>query len=99
MKHEKEDLPDDVLYLFRRLGPPRTSDGIIIVWNKWIENIWNQTSFALIPARHPFADFIVKAIHDRDHVGINVTFAKIQSKIWPHNHQLRIFFSQNFKLK
>ena len=85
IKHAQEDLPDDALYRFRRLGPFRTSDGIITVgqrMNKWIENNWNPTSFALIPARHPLAEFIVKAVHDRDHAGIDVTLAKIRSQFW-----------------
>ena len=49
IKHAK-DHPDDTLYRFRRLGPLRTTDGIINVghrMNKWIENNWNPTSLPL----------------------------------------------------
>ena len=49
IKHAK-DHPDDTLYRFRRLGPLRTTDGIITVghrMNKWIENNWNPTSWPL----------------------------------------------------
>ena len=80
-KHAQEDLPDDALYRFRRLGPLKyITYGPRI--NKWIENNCNPTSFALIPARHPFAEFIVKAVHDRGHPGIDVTLAKIRSIFW-----------------
>ena len=76
IRHVQKDLPKDVMYRFRRLGPQLTSDGIITVgqrMNKWIENSWNKTSFALVPSSHPFAEFIVKEIHDRDHAEVDVT--------------------------
>ena len=80
--HAQEDLSDDALYWFRRLGLIRTSYGIITVsqrMNKWIGNNWHPPSFALIPSRHPFAEFIFKAVHDRDYAGIDDTLAKILS--------------------
>lgn len=73
------------MYRFRRLGPILTSDGIDTVgqrMNKWIENSWNKTSFALVPTSHPFAEFIVKEIYDRDHAGVDVTLAKLRSRYW-----------------
>lgn len=70
IRHVQKDLPKDVMYRIRRLGPQLTSDGIIIVgqrMKKWIENSWNRTSFALVLSSHPFAEFIVKEIHGKDH--------------------------------
>ncbi|XP_061184389.1 uncharacterized protein LOC133192393 [Saccostrea echinata] len=80
--HVQEDLPDDVMYRFKRLRPHLTPDGIIRVgqrMNKWTEDNWNMTAFALIPSSHPFAEFIVKAFYERDHAGLDVTLAKIRS--------------------
>lgn len=89
--HAQEDLSDDALYRFRRLGLTRTSYGIITVsqrMNKWIRKKWHPPSFALIPSRHLFAEFIFKAVHDRDYAGTDDTLAKI----------LSIFFYSNDKI-
>jgi hypothetical protein len=50
--------------------------------NKWIEDNWNMTAFALILSSHPFAEFIVKTAHERDHAGVDVKVAKIRSRFW-----------------
>ncbi|XP_062600981.1 uncharacterized protein LOC134262620 [Saccostrea cucullata] len=79
------DLPNNVMQRFRRLGPERTKDGIITVgqrMSKWFEDTWNQSTFALLPTNHVFTEYVVKAIHDEDHAGIDVTLAKIRSRFW-----------------
>ncbi|XP_062618012.1 uncharacterized protein LOC134279607 [Saccostrea cucullata] len=59
--HAQMDLPNNVMQRFRRLGPERTKDGIITVgqrMSKWIEETWNQSTFALLPTNHEFTEYV-----------------------------------------
>ena len=83
--HAQSDLPDNAMHRFRRLGPQVSPEGIVMVghrMNSWLENSWNQTSYSLLPANHDFTEFVVRAVHEEDHAGVDVTLAKLRSRFW-----------------
>lgn len=85
VREAQKCLPEDWERCFQRLGPFKTGDGTIMVGQRmenWLKQNWNQNSFILLPAKHPFTILYINYLHRIDHAGVDVTLCKLQSKFW-----------------
>lgn len=85
VKMVQNEFREDWNQRFRRLGPSKDEDGIIVVGERisnWLKDNWNQNQFILLSHHHPFTRLYITHLHNIDHGGVELTLAKLQSKYW-----------------
>lgn len=69
---------------FRRLGPWKNKDGLIVVGDRleeWFKMPWNQSELVLLPADSHFTYLYVLKIHNEDH-RVSSTVARVRRRFW-----------------
>ena len=85
VKSAQRPLMKDWERRFKRLGHSITNEGVLTVGSRisrWLRDNWNKECFILLPAKHLLTRLIVEMMHQRDHGGIEVTLARLQTKFW-----------------
>ncbi|XP_033096283.1 uncharacterized protein LOC117100609 [Anneissia japonica] len=70
---------------YARLGPRIREDGVIVVGTRIKSHVhfsYNKEEVPLLPYDHNFTKLYAKSIHDRAHLGVQSTVAKIRLYYW-----------------
>ena len=81
----QKSLPTDWKIRFQRLGVIKNDHKVIVVGSRienWMKATWNQTSFPLLPAKHLFTQLVILSMHNKDHLGVESTLAKLRARFW-----------------
>ena len=85
VKMVQSEFREDWIQRFRRLGPSKDENGIIVVGERisnWLKDNWNQNKFILLSPNHQFTRLYITHLHNVDHGSVDLTLAKLQSKFW-----------------
>lgn len=85
VKMVQQEFQEDWNKRFRRLGPSKDENGVIVVGERisnWLKDNWNQNGFILLSQNHQFTKLYITHLHYIDHGGVDLTLAKLQSKFW-----------------
>ena len=65
---------------YRRLNLEKSEDGIFVVGKRiaeWNEMSYNKQGIPILPKEHPISKLYVTYVHNRDHLGVSATVAKV----------------------
>ena len=85
LKFVQNEIPNDWMKRFKRLGPIRNKEGLICVGERmanWLKMNWNQDLFILLPTKSRFSYLQVLQIHNKDHGDLESTLAKVRCRFW-----------------
>ena len=70
---------------YRRLNLEKRTDGIFVVGKRiaeWNEMSYNKKCIPVLPRAHPISTLYVEYIHNKDHLGVSSTVAKVRTQFW-----------------